>query len=96
VILIVSLKRVHSPMLCDRCKEREATCEFAYGNQPRHARTWHLCDTCFQQFAPGFPTASQIRRKMGPVEPDQTSCGWVSFTPDEIRPKDDENEHPKG
>jgi hypothetical protein len=53
-----------------------------------------MCEVCFQHFAPGFPTASQIQRKIGPVEHDQTLCGWVSFSPDEIRPNDDEN--PKG
>ena len=76
-------------MLCDRCKEREAVCEFAYGNQPRGARTWNLCETCLQQFAPGFPSQKQFEEKIGAktLAPGEVSCGWVSFSPDEPRHK---------
>ncbi len=77
-------------MVCDKCKEREAVCEFAYGNQPRSSRTWNLCETCLQQFAPGFPAHKQIDAKNGSEEPlkaGESSCGWVSFSPDEMRHK---------
>jgi hypothetical protein len=81
-------------MLCDRCKQREATCQLAYGKQPPGAGTWHLCDTCRQQFAPGFPTVEQIQQKIGPVSPGEPSCGWVSFSPDELRQKDERDRDP--
>jgi hypothetical protein len=75
-------------MICDKCKEREAVCEFAYGNQPAGARTWHLCDSCVQQFVPGFPSRKQIEEKSGadkPLAPGESSCSWISFSPDELR-----------
>ena len=70
-------------MICDKCKEREAVCEFAYGNQPAGARKWHLCDSCLQQFAPGFPSQKQIEEKTGTEKP-LAPGGWVSFSSDEL------------
>jgi hypothetical protein len=76
-------------MRCDRCKEREAVCEFAYGNQPRGARKWNLCDACLRQFAPGFPLQKQSEEKIDAkgLAPGEVSCGWVSFSADELRRK---------
>jgi protein-arginine kinase activator protein McsA len=77
-------------MVCDKCKEREAVCEFAYGNQPAGARKWNLCEACLQQFVPGLPSPKQIEDKIGakkPLAPGEASCGWVSFSPDERRRK---------
>ena len=83
-------------MICERCKKQEATCEFRYGNQPEHARTWHLCQSCLQHFAPGFPTVEQIQNKSketgrvtGDLARDGFSCGWASFSPEELKQNDD-------
>jgi hypothetical protein len=90
-----------TPMICERCKKQEATCEFRHGNQPPHARTWHLCQSCLQHFAPGFPTAGQIQQKSketgrvtGDLERDGFSCGWASFSPEELIQNDDKNKDP--
>ena len=83
-------------MICERCKKQEATCEFRYGNQPTHARTWHLCENCLQHFTPGFPTIEQIQQKSkdtgkrtGDLARDGFSCGWVSFSAEELKKNDD-------
>lgn len=81
-------------MLCDRCKQREATCQFAYGNQLPDARTWHWCETCLQQLAPGFPTVGQLQQKSGAVSSGETSCGWVSFSPEELRQNNERDRDP--
>src|SRR6267154_2792245 len=70
--LDVGLRRDHRGclvMVCDECKEREAVCEFAYGNQPAGARKWNLCDSCLREFAPGFPSQKQIEEKSGAKKP---------------------------
>jgi len=77
-------------MVCDKCKEREAVCEFAYGNQPAGARRWNLCQACLENFAPGLPSQEQFKEKSVakiPLTPGEASCGWVSFSPDELRRK---------
>src|SRR5947209_20069487 len=78
-------------MVCDRCKEREAVCNFAYGGQPRGARTWNLCEVCLQDLAPGFPSPKQFDEKLSTKKSlarGETSCNWVSFSPEELRGKD--------
>ena len=81
-------------MICDRCKQREAVYQFAYGNQPAGARTWHLCETCLRKCAPGFPAVGQLQQKMKVVSSDEASCGWISFSPDEMRQEDGRDRDP--
>ena len=84
-------------MLCEQCKKNEAVCEFRYGNQPPHARTWHLCNSCLQHFAPSFPSSEQIQQKgkAGDLERDGFSCGWVSFSPEELKKNENSDKEPR-
>jgi len=73
-------------MVCDKCKEREAVCEFAHGNRPA-AGTWHLCELCLQQFAPGFPSLKHLEEKSASKKPPargESSCGWISLPPGQL------------
>jgi hypothetical protein len=88
-------------MVCERCKKEEATCEFTYGNQPPHARTWRLCHSCLHHFAPGIPTPEQVMEKSkatgratGDLARDGFSCGWASFSPEELRHLEDRDRDP--
>jgi len=63
-------------MLCEECKQRKATIDFGYGDQPKGARRWLICEVCLEKFAPGM--AAEMKNPA-------MRSGWTSYCPIDIK-----------
>jgi protein-arginine kinase activator protein McsA len=61
-------------MCCEQCKEQEATVSYTLAGRPDGARTWHICEACLEQFAPGESSLSQKSKESG------HEFGWTSYS----------------
>ncbi len=63
-------------MVCEKCNQGEATVSYTLAGRPGGSCTWHICEACLEQFAPGEPFLFQKSREAG------KECGWTLYSPD--------------